>query len=96
MGRELITTQEGRIDVNTHSSSSVNPSLLFLLPKLPVASGENLSHGTLQIPRPLTNAPLFMEVMTKPSKTFFGCPQLSDLLSQQHDFSNEIVSQKEE
>lgn len=72
------------------------PSLLFFLSKLPAASGENLGHGMLQIPGPLTNASLFIEVMMKPSKTFFLCPQLSDLLSQQHDFSNEIVSQREE
>lgn len=72
------------------------PSLLFLLPKLPAASSENLGRGTLQIPGLLTNTSLFMEVMTKPSKTFFACPQLSDLLSQQHDFSNEIVSQREQ
>jgi hypothetical protein len=50
----------------------------------------------LQIPGPFTNASLFTEVMTKQSRTFFACPQLSDLLSQQHDFSNEIVSQREE
>lgn len=37
-----------------------------------------------------------MEVVTEPSEAFFACPQLSDLLSQQHDFSNEIVSQREE
>lgn len=96
MGRELITNQEGRTDANTHSSSSVNPSLLFLLLKLPAALDENLSHGMQQTAVPLSNASLFTEVMTKPSKTFSGCPQLSDLLSQQHDFSNEIVSQREE
>lgn len=92
--RDLNTTQEGRIDAKTHSGTSVNPSLLLLLSKLPVASSENLSHGTLQIPRPLTNASLLAEVMTKQSKTFFGCPKLSDLLSQQHLLANEIVSQK--
>lgn len=71
-------------------------SLLFLLPKLPAASSVNLGLGMLQIPGPFTNTSLFTEVKTKPSKTFFACPQLSDLLSQQHDFSNEIVSQREE
>lgn len=72
------------------------PSLLFLLAKLPAASGEHLGHGTLQIPGLLTNTSLFMEVMTEPSKAFFACPPLSDPLSRQHDFSNEIVSQREE
>lgn len=72
------------------------PSLLFLLFKLPAASDENQRHGTRQIPVPLSNASLFTEVMTKPSETFFSCAQLSDLLSQQHDFSNEIVLQREE
>lgn len=96
MGRELITNQEGRTDANTHSSRPLNPFITLLLPKLPAASGENLGHSTLQTPWPLTNTSLFTKVMTKPSKTFFASSQLSDLLSQQHNFSNEIVSQREE
>lgn len=50
MEKELITTREWRIDPNTYSSSSVNPSFLFLRPKLPVAPGENLGHGKSQGP----------------------------------------------
>ena len=86
----------GELMLTPTAAVQSTPSLLFLLAKLPAASGENLGHGTLQIPGLLTNTSLFMEVMTTPSKSFFACPQLSDLLSQQHDFSNEIVSQREE
>lgn len=54
MGRELVTNQEGRTDTNTHSSSSLNSFLPFLLPKFLAGSGEDHGHRMLQIPGSLT------------------------------------------
>lgn len=96
MWRELITNQDGRTDANTHCSSSVNPFITLPSGQTPSSLWWKPWPWHTQIPGLLTNTSLFMEVMTRPSKTFFACPQLSDLLSQQHDFSNEIVSQREE
>lgn len=94
-GESSLLTRMGELILTPTAAVQSTPSLLFLLAKLPAASGENLGHGTLQMPGLLTNTSLFMEVMTKPSKSFFACPQLSDLLHSS-DFSNEIVSQREE
>lgn len=57
-GESSLLTRMGELMLTPTATVQSTPSLLFLLPKLPAASGENLGHGVLQISGPLTNTSL--------------------------------------